>query len=125
MAKTVTLQRTANDEALYPITLPENVIDSNGNNILELMAERHEYYVPTLLSVPSNSTLTYTKDGVAVEFETGDFCRVASNSTSGYDFYQLHGIVTDNGVTTASWVLLGEPEPVSTAGSAWTSFNLR
>lgn len=50
-------------------------------------------YTPTLSSVPTSSTTTYEKDGVTVNFEIGQFARVANaSSSSGYDLYQLYDI---------------------------------
>lgn len=126
MAKTVTLKDTTTEEALYPMTLPENVVNSNGDSILELIEARTEFFVPTLLSAPTSSTLAYTKDGNSVDFVLGQFCRVANaQSSTGYDFYQLQNLVTSNNVTTASWAVTGGVEPTSTAGSAWSNFSLR
>ena len=59
-------------------------------------------YVPTLNSAPTSSTTTYTKDGQTVDFEIGQFCRVA-NQGGGYDFYQLYDLTTAGDVTTATW----------------------
>ncbi len=59
-------------------------------------------YTPTLQSAPTSSTTTYTKDGQTVDFEIGQFCRVA-NQDGGYDFYQLYDLTTADNVTTATW----------------------
>lgn len=65
-------------------------------------------YVPTLLSAPTSSTLTYTKDGKTKSFEMGQLCRVADNTAdSGYTFYMLKNLVTENETTTASWENVG------------------
>ena len=61
-------------------------------------------YVPTLLSAPTSSTLTYTKDGKTKSFEIGQLCRIADNTAgSGYTFYMLKDLVTESETTTASW----------------------
>lgn len=44
-------------------------------------------YVPTLNAAPTSSTLTFTLNGNTVNFEIGQFAKVAV--TGGYDFYQL------------------------------------
>lgn len=59
-------------------------------------------YTPTLSDTPTESTLTYTKDGKTYAFEIGQFCRVADASAPlGYKFYQLFDIA-QNG-TVAKW----------------------
>jgi hypothetical protein len=69
---------------------------------------------PTLQGVPTLSTLTYTKDGSTINFEIGQFCRVANaNSPTGYDFYQLQNIIItnegeSNETRTAAWQKVGE-----------------
>ena len=60
-------------------------------------------YVPTLNAAPTSSTTTYTKDGQTVDFEIGQFCRVAKQGGE-YDFYQLYDLQTESNVTTATWV---------------------
>ena len=53
-------------------------------------------------STPTESTLTYEKDGKTYNFEIGQFARVADDSmVSGYRFYQLYDIKNNN--TTAVW----------------------
>lgn len=75
-------------------------------------------YVPTLQSVPTSSTLTYTRTDLpsgsqTVNFEIGQLCRVANvGSSTGYDFYQLQNIVVtndgeENETTTALWFKVG------------------
>ena len=60
------------------------------------------FYTPTLNDTPTESTLTYTKDGKTYDFEIGQFCRVADASAPlGYKFYQLFDIA-QNG-TVAKW----------------------
>lgn len=59
-------------------------------------------YTPTLQSAPTSSTTTYTKDGQTVDFEVGQFARVAKQG-GGYDFYQLYDLTTSNNVATATW----------------------
>lgn len=59
-------------------------------------------YVPTLNAAPTSSTTTYTKDGQTVDFEIGQFCRVAKQG-GWYVFYQLYDLVTESNVTTATW----------------------
>ena len=59
-------------------------------------------YTPTIASEPTESTLTYMKDGETYDFEIGQFCRVEDASAPlGYKFYQLFDI-TENG-TVAKW----------------------
>lgn len=59
-------------------------------------------YTPTLSSEPTESTLTYVKDGKTMPFEIGQFCRVADASAPlGYKFFQLFDIA-ENG-TVAKW----------------------
>ena len=61
-------------------------------------------YIPTLSSAPTSSTTTYTKDGETISFQIGQFARVAdSDADTGYVFWQLHDIQTENDVTTAAW----------------------
>lgn len=61
-------------------------------------------YTPTLQSAPTSSTTTYTKDGQTVDFEIGQFARVANqDNPTGYDMWQLYDLVTENDVTTAVW----------------------
>lgn len=61
-------------------------------------------YTPTLQSAPTSSTTTYTKDGQTVDFEIGQFARVANaDSPSGYDMYQLYDLTTSGNITTAKW----------------------
>ena len=59
-------------------------------------------YVPTLNTAPTSATTTYTKDGQTVDFEIGQFARVAKQG-GGYDFYQLYDLTTADNVTTATW----------------------
>ena len=47
-------------------------------------------YVPTLNAAPTSSTLTFTLNSNTVNFEIGQFAKVAV--TGGYDFYQLQNI---------------------------------
>ena len=59
-------------------------------------------YVPTLEDTPTDSTLTYVKDGKTISFVIGQFARVADDSmVTGYRFYQLYDIKDNN--TTAVW----------------------
>lgn len=63
-------------------------------------------------SVPDGSTLSYTKDGVEHDFKVGDELRVYSQEygkqeNNYFVYYKLYDLVTDNGVTTAKWGLLG------------------
>ena len=52
---------------------------------------------PTLLTAPTSSTTTYTKDGNTLNFYIGQFCRVAdATMDTGYKFYQLADL--NNGV---------------------------
>lgn len=68
-------------------------------------------YTPTLQSAPTSSTTTYTKDGQTVDFEVGQFARVANaNSPKGYDMYQLYNLATESNVTTATWVKMENEE---------------
>ena len=61
-------------------------------------------YVPTLNAAPTSSTTTYTKDGQTVDFEVGQFARVANqDNPTGYDMWQLYDLFTENNVTTAAW----------------------
>ena len=53
-------------------------------------------YTPTLDSAPTSSTTTYVKDGETVDFEVGQFARVANGN--GWDMYQLYDVT--NGVAT-------------------------
>ena len=53
-------------------------------------------YTPTLNSAPTSSTTTYVKDGETVDFEVGQFARVAN--VNGWDMYQLYDVT--NGVAT-------------------------
>jgi len=54
-------------------------------------------YTPTLNAAPTSSTITYTRDGKTVDFEIGQFCRVANaQSNTGYNFYQLYDIAVAN-----------------------------
>ena len=69
--------------------------------IKEITPEGGSSYVPTLNAAPTSSTTTSTKDGATIDFEIGQFARVAV--TGGYDFYQLYDLVTSNNVTTATW----------------------
>lgn len=58
----------------------------------------------TLQSAPTAATTTYTKNGATVDFVVGQMCRVANNgASSGYDFYLLKDLVTENNTTTAVW----------------------
>ena len=59
-------------------------------------------YVPTLNAAPTSSTTDYSKDGQTVDFEIGQFARVAKQG-GGYDFYQLYDLTTENNVTMATW----------------------
>lgn len=63
-------------------------------------------YTPTLNAAPTTSTTTYTKDGQTVNFEVGQFARVAV--TDGWDMYQLYditnGVATWNQVPTTDYV---------------------
>ena len=59
-------------------------------------------YVPTLNAAPTSSTTSYTKDGQTVDFEIGQFARVAKQGGE-YDFYQLYDLQTVSNVTTATW----------------------
>lgn len=54
-------------------------------------------YVPTLQSAPTGSTKTFSLNGNTVNFEAGQFARVAV--TGGYDFYQLKDVTSG----TATW----------------------
>jgi hypothetical protein len=46
------------------------------------------FYTPTLSEAPTESTITYTKDGQTLTFEIGQFCRVANEEAPlGYVFY--------------------------------------
>jgi len=47
-------------------------------------------YVPTLNAAPTSSTLTFTLNGNTVNFEIGQFAKVAV--TGGYEFYQLQNL---------------------------------
>lgn len=47
-------------------------------------------YVPTLNAAPTSSTTTFTLNGNTVNFEIGQFAKVAV--TGGYDFYQLKNL---------------------------------
>ena len=99
MAKSVTLKDKDTNEALYPITLPQNVLDSNGNDVISIVS-----YIPTLQSVPTSSTSSYTVGQQTINFRIGQHCRVANaNSDTGYDFYHLHNLVTEGNTTTAYW----------------------
>ena len=53
-------------------------------------------YVPTLNAAPTSSTTTFTLNGNTVNFEIGQFAKVAV--TGGYDFYQLKNL--SSGVAT-------------------------
>jgi len=54
-------------------------------------------YVPTLNAAPTSSTLTFTLNSNTVNFEIGQFAKVAV--TGGYDFYQLQNIISGS----ATW----------------------
>lgn len=67
-------------------------------------------YTPTLNSIPTSSTLTYTENGETYDFIVGQFCRVTDvNSDTGYTFYQLYDILTLNDSSVAVWYEIGTP----------------
>lgn len=101
-------------------------------------SEGGSFYTPTLAQAPTESTLTYTKDGQTLAFEIGQFCRVAdAGAPLGYEFYQLYDLA-QNG-TVAKWnacptkmtptytpptpsltppVYTGSPQPILEGGSS-------
>ena len=101
-------------------------------------SEGGSFYTPTLAQAPTESTLTYTKDGQTLAFEIGQFCRVAdADAPLGYEFYQLYDLA-QNG-TVAKWnacptkmnptytpptplltppVYTGSPQPILEGGSS-------
>lgn len=92
-------------------------LDKNGltylwGKIKAIFPEGGSAYVPTLNAAPTSSTTTYTKDGQTVDFEIGQFCRVAKTG-GGYDFYQLYDLQTVNNVATASWEKVVEIDDIS------------
>lgn len=85
-----------------PITTPNAVRWPDGSNLNDKLSG--SAYVPTLNAAPTSSTTTYTKDGQTVDFEIGQFARVANqDNPTGYDMWQLYDLVTENDVTTAVW----------------------
>ena len=63
-------------------------------------------YVPTLQSAPTTSTLTFSLEDNTINFEIGQFARVADQSeATGYKFYQLYDITESNNVKTAHWIV--------------------
>ena len=67
-----------------------------------------DIYTPTLLSAPTSSTTTYTKDGQTLSYQIGQFCRVADASMdAGYKFYQLYDLQSNG--TVAVWQEMGTP----------------
>ena len=66
-------------------------------------------FVPTLNAAPTSSTVSYTRDGNSVNFEIGQFARVAKQG-GGYDMYQLYDLSTagEPAVTVASWEKVGD-----------------
>lgn len=61
-------------------------------------------YTPTLQSAPTSSTTTYTKDGQTVDFEVGQFARVANASNpAGYDMWQMYDLTISGNTKTAAW----------------------
>ena len=66
------------------------------------------FYVPTLLSAPTSSTLTYDEDGETKDFIIGSLARVADQtSPNGYIFYQLYDITGSGANKSAVWGVLG------------------
>ena len=91
---------SSGDTVLFGYDGTHYVVSSlgGGNNSSEGTAS----YTPTLPSTPTESTLTYEKDGKTYNFEIGQFARVADDAmVSGYRFYQLYDIKNNN--TTAVW----------------------
>lgn len=69
--------------------------DVEGVFVGNVIGHHHlEYTVPTLDSVPTDTTLTWTdSDNNLYMFYVGQLCRVAdSSSDNGYKFYQLYDI---------------------------------
>ena len=54
MAKTATLKDTTSQETIYPITLPQNVVDANGNTVLELIDAAIDNEIEASSSAGSN-----------------------------------------------------------------------
>ena len=75
-----------------------------GSTMVEIAGGSSEnaFYTPTLMSAPTASTVTYTKDGETIGYEVGQFCRVADASAdAGYIFYQLYDLQSNG--TVAVW----------------------
>ena len=70
-------------------------------------------YVPTLQSAPTTSTLTFSLEGNTINFEIGQFARVADLSEAiGYKFYQLYDITESGNTKEAHWKVAGGGESV-------------
>ena len=81
-----------------------------GSTMVEIASGSSEnaFYTPTLMSAPTASTVTYTKDGETIGYEVGQFCRVADASAdAGYIFYQLYDLQSNG--TVAVWQEMGSP----------------
>lgn len=57
-----------------------------------------EYYTPTLSTLPDETTLTYTKDGVVKTFGIGHIARVFDTIENEYSFYQLYDVADGKAV---------------------------
>lgn len=71
-------------------------LHKTGNRVNELL-ERH-FIVPTLDSLPGDTTLSWIDNGYTVLFRVGELCRVLENDE--YKFYRLRDIQNNK----ADWV---------------------
>ena len=95
-AKTNKVVAGANEILDDDINLKQDVINMLSKKVIDLN------------SVPTSSTLTYTVNNVTCNFKVGDEVRVADQeSETGYTFYKLYELTTEEGVTTATWDKLG------------------
>lgn len=62
------------------------------------------YEAPTLDDIPSEETLTYTKNNKQIAFLIGQQCRVYDETNDKYVFYQLYNI---NAQSKANWQIVG------------------
>ena len=91
-----------------------SIVNTLGNNIDKIISQKgltDIIQAPTLTTVPTASTLTYTLDGNTHSFVLGSKCRVRNTSSKyGYDYYILVKIENNQ----ATWVRFQQLDKLGT-----------
>lgn len=91
-----------NTEKIYKLDIEDKIGKRTTPNLRGLDGEK--YVIPTLGSVPDETVLSYTIEGITKSFDIGYMARVFDSEKEEYVFYQLYDITEAD---TAVWKKAG------------------